>query len=88
MDIKTIQVLDRNPKPGAGPLLIYMSCLYVLLTCIQVLDLASGHVLATINHDSKVDWLELNPSGSKLLYRDKNRHLHLFDLATQVNPKP
>ena len=31
----------------------------------------------------QVDWLELNPSGSKLLFRDKNRHLHLFDVATQ-----
>ena len=38
---------------------------------IQVLDLVTSHVLATINHDSKVDWLELNPNGTKLLFRDK-----------------
>lgn len=50
---------------------------------VQVLDLVTSHVLATINHDAKVDWLELNPSGTKLLFRDKHRHLHLYDLATQ-----
>jgi intraflagellar transport protein 172 len=37
-----------------------------------------------LNHDYKIDWLELNPQASHLLYRDKKQQLHLFDLATQV----
>eukprot|EP00698_Gefionella_okellyi_P025059 TRINITY_DN9055_c0_g1_i1.p1 TRINITY_DN9055_c0_g1~~TRINITY_DN9055_c0_g1_i1.p1 ORF type:complete len:1722 (-),score=456.28 TRINITY_DN9055_c0_g1_i1:33-5198(-) len=50
---------------------------------IAVSDLASGITMATINHDSKIDFVELNGRATKLLFRDKRRHLHLFDLATQ-----
>jgi len=38
----------------------------------------------TINHDSKIDWLELNGRASLLLFRDKRRHLHLYDCFTQT----
>ncbi|KAG2781071.1 Intraflagellar transport protein [Phytophthora cactorum] len=38
---------------------------------------------STVNHDSRVDWLELNSRGNLLLFRDKRRQLHLFDLDTQ-----
>lgn len=41
-------------------------------------------VLATIAHDHKVDWLELNPAGTKLLFRDKRRSLQLFDVPSQT----
>ena len=34
----------------------------------------------TINHDTKVDFLELNSRGNLLLFRDKRRVLHLFDV--------
>lgn len=27
----------------------------------------------TISHDSKIDYLELNPGGTKLLFRDKRK---------------
>jgi intraflagellar transport protein 172 len=37
----------------------------------------------TVNHDSKVDWIELNGRASLLLFRDKRRHLHLYDCYTQ-----
>mmetsp|Transcript_10682 Transcript_10682/g.13871 ORF Transcript_10682/g.13871 Transcript_10682/m.13871 type:complete len:1746 (-) Transcript_10682:405-5642(-) len=37
-----------------------------------------------INHDSKVDWLELNNRGNLLLFRDKRRQLHLYDVEKQV----
>ena len=39
--------------------------------------------LGTINHDSKVDWLELNPRATHLLFRDKKRQLHLYNVSTQ-----
>lgn len=35
------------------------------------MDLAAGYNLGTISHDSKIDWLELNETGRKLLFRDK-----------------
>lgn len=37
----------------------------------------------TLNHDCKIDWLELNPHGTHLLFRDKKQQLHLFNLITQ-----
>lgn len=40
-------------------------------------------MLATIPHDSKIDYLELNPGGSKLLFRDKRRQLHLYNIKEQ-----
>ncbi len=36
----------------------------------------------TINHDIKIDWLELNERGTLLLFRDKRRQLHCFNLRT------
>lgn len=48
--------------------------------CIK--DLVS-HASVTVNHDSKIDWLELNGKASLLLFRDKRRFLHLFNLDTQ-----
>ena len=46
--------------------------------------MASGAAEATINHDNKIDWLELNQRATKLLFRDKRRALHLYDIATQT----
>lgn len=40
-------------------------------------------MLATISHDSKIDYLELNPGGTKLLFRDKRRQLHLYNIKEQ-----
>ncbi|KAM3602576.1 uncharacterized protein V6R79_006682 [Siganus canaliculatus] len=49
---------------------------------IAVVDLAGGYNLGTISHDSKIDWLELNETGRKLLFRDKKLRLHLYDIQT------
>lgn len=43
------------------------------LKTICVMDLVSGVMMAQINHDSKIDWLELNETGHKLLFRDKKQ---------------
>ena len=40
-------------------------------------------MLANISHDSKIDYLELNPGGTKLLFRDKRRQLHLYNIKEQ-----
>ena len=38
----------------------------------------------TISHDAKIDWLELNGRASLLLFRDKRRLLHLYNIETQT----
>eukprot|EP00928_Gymnodinium_smaydae_P061483 TRINITY_DN45540_c0_g1_i1.p1 TRINITY_DN45540_c0_g1~~TRINITY_DN45540_c0_g1_i1.p1 ORF type:complete len:1813 (+),score=398.59 TRINITY_DN45540_c0_g1_i1:155-5440(+) len=54
------------------------------LMTIRVSDLTTGQPLATVSHDTRIDWLELNPNGAnKLLFRDKRRQLCLFDFETQ-----
>jgi intraflagellar transport protein 172 len=54
------------------------------LQTICVSDLSTGVTEATVSHDSKVDWLDLNGRATKLLFRDKRRALHLYDIATQA----
>ncbi|XP_064196298.1 intraflagellar transport protein 172 homolog [Anguilla rostrata] len=49
---------------------------------IAIVDLAVGCNLGTVSHDSKIDWLELNETGRKLLFRDKKLRLHLFDIGS------
>ena len=39
--------------------------------------------MAQINHDSKIDFLELNAHANKLLFRDKRRQLYLYNIKTQ-----
>ncbi|KAG7460913.1 hypothetical protein MATL_G00203920 [Megalops atlanticus] len=51
---------------------------------IAVVDLAVGYNLGTVSHDSKIDWLELNETGRKLLFRDKKLRLHLYDIESCV----
>jgi intraflagellar transport protein 172 len=50
---------------------------------ISILDLRYNQIQATINHDSKIDYLELNPAGTKLLFRDKRRQLYLYNIKEQ-----
>ena len=35
-----------------------------------------------VTHDSKIDWLELNETGRKLLFRDKRSRLNLVDVES------
>jgi len=34
-----------------------------------------------VTHTCPIDWLELNPSATRLLFRDKRRQLHLYGIA-------
>ncbi len=43
------------------------------LKTICIVDLMTGMLMAQITHDSKIDWLELNETGLKLLFRDKKQ---------------
>jgi len=48
---------------------------------ITVTDLVTGVTAATISHAYKIDWLELNHRATKLLFRDKQRQLVLYDIV-------
>lgn len=55
-------VLFRNNKKLA----------YLLdMKTICVIDLIKEAPLIQVNHNAKIDWLELNETGQKLLFRDK-----------------
>lgn len=41
------------------------------LQTIHIMDLSANSLVASINHDSRIDWLELNDHATKLLFRDK-----------------
>lgn len=47
---------------------------------IRVDDLHTGETVATVYHDVRVDFLELNGRAHLLLFRDKLRRLHLYDI--------
>ncbi|CAK9199445.1 unnamed protein product [Sphagnum troendelagicum] len=53
------------------------------LQTIQILDLSSGVTIGTLNHDYKIDWLELNPIANYLLFRNEIQQLHLFNIITK-----
>lgn len=54
------------------------------LKTICVMDLQTGMALANVPHDTKIDWLEMNETGRKLLFRDKKLRLYLADVATEI----
>lgn len=39
---------------------------------IRVLDLVTGITVGTVNHDAKVDWLELNPTGRFTIFESQS----------------
>ncbi|XP_069461553.1 intraflagellar transport protein 172 homolog isoform X2 [Ambystoma mexicanum] len=51
---------------------------------IATVDLVAGYNVGTISHDTKIDWLELNETGHKLLFRDKKLGLHLYDIESST----
>ncbi|XP_072782279.1 intraflagellar transport protein 172 homolog isoform X2 [Taeniopygia guttata] len=51
---------------------------------IATVDLVGGYNTGTISHDSRIDWLELNETGHKLLFRDKKMRLQLYDIESST----
>lgn len=50
---------------------------------IIVQDLNKNLNMAQINHENTLDFLELNSSGSKLIFRDKKKRLTISNIYTQ-----
>ncbi len=48
------------------------------LNTIYIQDLLTQSLLINLTHDSKIDFLELNKHGNKLIFRDRKRHLYLY----------
>jgi intraflagellar transport protein 172 len=68
----------NNSQPPDNKKVAYL--LDAQTICIKDLVTQSS---VTIPHDSKIDWLELNGRANLLLFRDKRRHLHLFNVENQ-----
>lgn len=51
------------------------------LKTIAILDLISGFNLASLQHDTKVDWLEMNETGRILLFRDKRMRVSRTEIV-------
>uniref|UniRef100_A0A2K6RB56 Intraflagellar transport protein 172 homolog n=1 Tax=Rhinopithecus roxellana TaxID=61622 RepID=A0A2K6RB56_RHIRO len=49
---------------------------------IAIVDLIGGYNIGTVSHESHVDWLELNETGHRLLFRDRKLCLHLYDIES------
>ncbi|KAJ1528639.1 hypothetical protein ONE63_007034 [Megalurothrips usitatus] len=54
------------------------------LKTICIVDLVYGVTLSQVTHDSKIDWLELNETGQRLLFRDKKMRLTLLDIRSDT----
>lgn len=50
------------------------------LNTIYIQDLVLQNIITTITHEEKIDYLELNKSGNKLIYRDRKKQLYLYNL--------
>lgn len=75
------QVLILNINIYIPNILMY-SVFHCTFWCLVSVDLVYGMNLLQVSHDSKIDWLELNETGHKLLFRDKKMKLTLLDTRT------
>ncbi|KAJ6223282.1 hypothetical protein RDWZM_001827 [Blomia tropicalis] len=50
---------------------------------ISVVDLTTGLQICTWSHNERIDWIELNETGNKLIYRDKALKLILLNILNQ-----
>ena len=75
--------LRFNAKIGRGDAKI-LSYLVDSKT-IRIVDLNNLMTIGTVQIGNKIDWLELNVSGTMLLFRDSKRSLYLYNLETKEN---
>ena len=60
-----------------------MTPITLLLQTLCVKDLVT-QASVQVMHDAKIDWLELNSRGDLVLFRDRRRYLHIYDIETQT----
>ncbi|XP_022255684.1 intraflagellar transport protein 172 homolog [Limulus polyphemus] len=76
----SVRINERKQRGvGENKKLAYL----IDLKTISVIDLLTGLPIAQVSHDSKIDWIEMNETGHKLLFRDKRQRLNLVDIETE-----
>ena len=78
LDLKTIGISMLTSIE-----IIYL--LFIIYVSMLTDDLMTGHSLGQISHESKIDWLEMNETGDKLLFRDQKLRLYLADVTGTSN---
>lgn len=61
----SVRLNERNSQTNNKKLAYLLD-----LKTVCIMDLISGIIISQINHESKIDWLELSETGHKLLFRD------------------
>nr|XP_020664000.1 intraflagellar transport protein 172 homolog [Pogona vitticeps] len=75
----SVRINERRPRGAEeSKRLAYL----VDIKTVAVVDLVGSCNIGTISHDSRIDWLELNETGHKLLFRDKKMKLHFYDMES------
>ena len=70
--------LNYNASQLGGNQTLKIIAYLIDLNTIYIQDIVAQQNIATINHESKIDFLELNKNGNKLIFRDRKRHLYLY----------
>ena len=70
--------LNYNASQIGGNQTLKIIAYLIDLNTIYIQDITAQQNIATINHESKIDFLELNKNGNKLIFRDRKRHLYLY----------
>ncbi|KAI4469975.1 hypothetical protein MML48_1g12569 [Holotrichia oblita] len=73
----SVRLNERNSQTNNKKLAYLLD-----LKTVCIMDLISGIIISQINHESKIDWLELSETGHKLLFRDVKQRLMLVDVNT------
>jgi intraflagellar transport protein 172 len=73
--------LRFNAKVGRGnaKILAYL----IDSKTVRIVDIETLMTIATVQVPNKIDWLELNVSGTMLLFRDSKRSLYLYGLDSK-----
>ena len=70
--------LNYNASQIGGNQTLKIIAYLIDLNTIYIQDITAQQNIATINHESKIDFLELNKNGNKLIFRDRKRRKKKF----------
>lgn len=70
------QLISGSNKSSALKIIAYL----IDLNTIYVQDLVAENLLLSISHEEKIDYLEINKSGNKLVFRDRKKQLYLYNI--------
>jgi len=76
--LNSVRINERN---SGKKIVAYL----IDLKTIAILDLVSKVQLCVWSSDERINWLEINETGKKLLFRDRLFKLFLLDIPSQEN---